>query len=188
MPDMNTTPSQPQKKRWGLRFSFTFAAIAAILAFSTYWLAKDDHQQRRDVQQLQGQLNAAQATVSQQAANLGAVADVVAAPDSVSITLQQQPGEPPGQAHVLYNARIGLAVYSGQISAPPAGKCYQLWIVPSSGAPVSAGLVAANQTNGAVVVHIGLGFSPKEFSVTLEPQGGSQQPTGPKVLLGAVNG
>lgn len=180
--------TQRPHKRWGLRFSLTFAAATVILAFATFWLARDDSQKRHDIQQLQAQISAVQATASKDDATMRAYADVVAAPDTVSVTLQQQAGGPPGQAHVLYNERMGLAVYSGQISPPPAGKSYQLWLVPAAGAPVNAGLVAANQQNGAVVVHVAQGTPAKAFAVTTEPQGGSPQPTGPKVLVGALNG
>jgi anti-sigma-K factor RskA len=112
---------------------------------------------------------------------------VSGAPDTAVITLLQQAGGPPGQAHVLYNARMGLAVYSGQIAPAPAGKSYQLWLVPANGSPVDAGLVEANQQNGAVVVHLSPGVAAKAFAVTLEPEGGRPQPTGPKVLVGAAN-
>jgi anti-sigma-K factor RskA len=88
---------------------------------------------------------------------------------------------------VLYNARMGLGVYSGQIAPAPSGKSYQLWLVPSSGPPVSAGLVDANQQNGAVVVRLAPGLEPKAFAVTLEPYGGRPQPTGPMVLVGAAS-
>jgi hypothetical protein len=187
MPGQQTALAQPPKKRWALRFSLIFAAATVLLAFATYWLAKDDRQKRQDIQQLQAQLNTAQAKAAQDDATMRAYADVVGAPDTVSITLQQQAGGPPGQAHVLYNQRLGLALYSGQISPPPAGKIYQLWLVPASGAPVNAGLVAANQQNGAVVVHLEQGLPASAFAVTIEPEGGSPQATGPKVLIGALH-
>lgn len=188
MHQQQPAPAPPARKRWGLRFSLGFAAAAVVLALATFWLARDDRQQRLDRQHLEAQLNAAKATVSQDNATLQAYAGVVAAPDTVSVTLQQQAGGPPGQAHVLYNERMGLAVYSGQISPAPAGKSYQLWLVPASGAPVNAGLVAANQQSGPVVVQLAQGLAAKAFAVTLEPEGGRPQPTGPKVLVGAMNG
>lgn len=188
MPGQQSDLAQPAKKHWGLRFSLSFAAATVILAFATFWLAKDDTQKRHDIQQLHAQLDAAQATAAQDDATMRAYAGVMAAPDTVSVTLQQQAGGPPGQAHVLYNERMGLAVYSGQISPAPAGKSYQLWLEPASGAPVNAGIVAANQQNGAVVVHLAQGLPAKAFAVTAEPEGGSPQPTGPKVLVGALNG
>jgi len=169
-----------KKTRWGLRFSLAFGVATAILAFAVFELARQDIERGRQIRQLQVQ-------ISQDSAALQAVGAVTGAPDSAEIVLLQQPGGPPGQAHVLYNARMGTGVYSGQIAPAPAGKSYQLWLVPSSGAPVSAGLVDANQQNGAVVMHLAPGLIAKAFAVTLEPQGGMPQPTGPKVLVGMTN-
>jgi hypothetical protein len=149
-----------------------------VLAFATFELAKQDLDRGKQLKQLQAQ-------VSQDAAALQAMGQVTGAPDSAQITLLQQPNGPPGQAHMLYNARMGLGVYSGQIAPAPSGKSYQLWLVPSSGAPISAGLVDANQQNGAVIVRLTPGLAAKAFAVTLEPLGGRPQPTGPMVLVGA---
>jgi anti-sigma-K factor RskA len=178
-PAAQATPLKIRKKRWGLRFSLGFGLATALLAFATYEFAKQDFDRGKQLQQLQAQL-------SQDAASLQAMGQVTGAPDSAQITLLQQPNQPPGQARMLYNARMGLGVYSGQIAPPPSGKSYQLWLVPASGSPVSAGLVDANQQNGAVVVRLAPGLAPKAFAVTLEPYGGRPQPTGPMVLVGAA--
>ncbi len=175
-----TVPSNIRKKRWGLRFSFGFGLATALLGFATYELAKQDLDRGKQLKLLQAQL-------SEDASALQAMGQVTSAPDSTQITLLQQPGGPPGQAHMLYNARMGLGVYSGQIAPALSGKSYQLWLVPPSGAPVNAGLVEANQQNGAVVVRLTPGLAPKAFAVTLEPLGGRPQPTGPMVLVGAAS-
>lgn len=174
-----TVAGRPKKARWGLRFSLGFGLATAVLAIATFELLKIDLERGKEIKQLQAQ-------VSQDAETMQAMGAVTSAPDSAQITLLQQPGEPPGQAHVLYNARMGVAVYSGQIAPAPADKSYQLWLVPSLGAPVNAGLVAANQENGAVVVRLTPGLAAKAFAVTMEPLGGRPQPTGPKVLVGAA--
>jgi anti-sigma-K factor RskA len=175
-----TAPSKTRKKRWGLRFSLGFGLATAVLAFAAFELARQDLDRGRQIKQLQAQL-------SQNAAALQAMGQVTGAPDTAQITLLQQPGGPPGQARVVYNARMGMGVYSGLIAPAPAGKSYQLWLVPASGSPVSAGLVEANQQNGAVVVRLTPGLVAKAFAVTLEPQGGMPQPTGPKVLVGLAS-
>jgi len=180
-------PVEPRKIRWGLRFSLSFAAVSVVLALATWWLVKLDLDQRQQIRQLQAQLGKTQIQLSQDASTMQALAAVTSAPDSAQITLLQQPGGPPGQAHVLYNARMGMGIYSGQIAPPPDGKSYQLWLVPSSGEPVNAGLVSANQEGGAVVVRLTPGLVPKAFAVTIEPLGGMSQPTGPKVLVGAAS-
>jgi anti-sigma-K factor RskA len=179
-PAAQPTPAKVKKIRWGLRFSFGFGLATAVLAFATFELARQDLDRGRQLNQLHAQ-------VAQEQAALQAMGQVTGAPDSTQIALLQQPGGPPGQAHVTYNARMGMGVYSGQIAPAPSGKSYQLWLVPASGAPVSAGLVEANQQSGAVVVHLAPGLVAKAFAVTLEPQGGMPQPTGPKVLVGAAS-
>jgi anti-sigma-K factor RskA len=179
-PIAQPAPPKAGKKRWGLRFSLGFGLATAALAFATYELAKQDLNRGKQLQQLQAQL-------AQEAAALQAMGQVTGAPDSAQITLLQQAGGPPGQARVLYNTRMGLGVYSGQIAPAPSGKSYQLWLVPASGTPVDAGVVDANQQNGAVVVRLTPGLAPKAFAVTLEPYGGRPQPSGPKVLVGAAS-
>jgi len=178
---------KPPKKRWGLRFSFGFAVAAAVLAFATFELVKVDWERGKQIEELQAQLNVAQTKAKLNAQAMEAMASVTAAPDSTMVTLLQQAGGPPGQAHVMYNARMGLAVYSGQIAPAPSDKSYQLWLVPSSGAPVDAGLVEPNQKNGAIVVRLTPGLVAKAFAVTMEPSGGRAQPTGPKVLVGVTS-
>ena len=172
--------SRSRKKHWGLRFSLGFGLASALLAFAAYEFARQDLERGRQIRQLQ-------ALVQQDSAALQAVGRITGAPDSAEVALLQQPGGPPGQAHVVYNARMGMGIYSGQIAPAPAGKSYQLWLVPASGAPLSAGLVDADQQNGAVLIRLTPGVAAKAFAVTLEPQGGMPQPTGPKVLVGLAN-
>jgi anti-sigma-K factor RskA len=131
-------------------------------------------------------LEQTQAESQREQAAIHAMTRVVNAPDTVQVSLAPQAGTPPGTAKVLYNARLGIVVYTGVIAPAPSDKSYQLWLVPASGAPVSAGLVEANQEGGAAVAHLPQGLSAKAFAVTMEPKGGRPQPTGPKVLVGAV--
>lgn len=177
----------PRKKHWGLRFSLGFAAIAVLLAFATYGLWKLNEHHIQQINVLQAKLQAAQGQATQDAEDIHAMTAVVGAPDTIHVTLQEQAGGPPGQAHVLYNARLGVVVYSGELAPAPTNKSYQLWLVPASGAPVSAGLVAPNQEAQAAVVHLPEGLVPKAFAVTVEPKGGNPQPTGAKVLIGVAS-
>jgi len=175
----HAAPNPPRRVRWGLRFALGFGIATVVLAFATFELAKQDLDRGKQIKQLQIQ-------ASQDGAALQAMGQVTGAPDSVQVTLLQQQGGPPGQAHVLYNARLGLALYSGQVALPPADKCYQLWLVPASGSPANGGVVNANQESGAVLARFIPGVAAKQFMVTMEPREGSQEPTGPKVLLGVA--
>jgi anti-sigma-K factor RskA len=176
-----------RRRSWGLRFALGFAAAAIILAIATVLLWRNNRQQEKKIQALQSQLHAAQEQSSIDATTAHTMAEVVGAPDTVQIALLQQTGGPPGQAHILYNARMGVLVYLGEIAPAPVDKSYQLWLVPASGAPVSAGLVSGGQQAKPTVVHLQEGLNAKAFAVTVEPRGGEPQPTGPKVLVGLAN-
>jgi anti-sigma-K factor RskA len=173
-------PSKAGKKRWGLRFSLGFGLATAALAFAAFKLGMQDMERGKQIKQLQVQ-------VSEDSAAMQAMGQVAGAPDTQLVTMLEQTGGPPGQAHVMYNARMGMGVYSGQLAPAPAGKSYQLWLVPASGAPVNAGLVDASQLNAMILMHLPPGLAAKEFAVSLEPQGGMPHPTGPMVLVGLVN-
>ena len=45
-----------------------------------------------------------------------------------------------GAAHVMYNAKMGMLMYDGELAPAPAAKSYQLWLVPADGKPISAGV------------------------------------------------
>lgn len=90
---------------------------------------------------------------------------------------------------LLFDSKMQTAAFYGfELPKLPAGKIYQLWTI--GGTPVSAGMFQPSKDRTAVmkipkVINTqGL----KEFSVTLEPAGGRQQPTGPVYLKGAVAG
>lgn len=179
-------PQRRGKKRWGLRFSFAFAALAVLLALACVWLWKQNSYHKYQVDHLITHLQAAQTALRHRDTDLRAITKVISAPDTVQVTLIHQQGTPPGEARLMYNARMGIVVYSGEIAPAPEKKSYQLWLVPSSGAPVSAGVVKANQDAGATVAHVPQNLSAKAFMVTLEPEGGQSQPNEAKVLVGAV--
>jgi anti-sigma-K factor RskA len=66
------------------------------------------------------------------------------------------------------------------VPAPPAGKVYQMWLIPKDGsAPVSQGLMDAEALSKPAVVK-GIG-SASSLGITVEPAGGSASPTLPTV-------
>lgn len=80
-----------------------------------------------------------------------------------------------------------LLVLQGLPSLPQS-KVYELWLIPSVGEPISAGLVSVEE-RGSTTVNIDMTGKAQDFAavgVSIEPAGGSPQPTGPIVLLGTV--
>ncbi len=118
-----------------------------------------------------------------------AVLDLLAAPDTVKVTLVSGVARPVPQGKVFYNPHKGLLFYAANLPPLTADRTYQLWLVPAQGNPISAGVFQADaKGNGAVLLPaLPPGIVAKAFAVTVEPAGGVPQPTGPKVLLGIVS-
>jgi len=116
------------------------------------------------------------------------VADLITAQGTIIVPLSSQPGMPEGAAHVMYNLKTGMLMYEGQLEPNSADKTYQLWLVPTQGNPISAGVFNADATHtDHFMMKLTPGITPKAFAVTLEPAGGRPQPTGPMVLVGAAS-
>ncbi|OZE76760.1 hypothetical protein CH304_24370 [Rhodococcus sp. 15-649-1-2] len=98
---------------------------------------------------------------------------IVAAPDARETTAEFPGG---GTANISYSRESGsLVVTLDGVSAPAAGQDYQMWFV--DGTPRSVGLVTTEQlADGDGTVIDGMGAA-TNFAFSLEPAGGSPQPT-----------
>jgi anti-sigma-K factor RskA len=153
----------------------------ALLAIATVGLWREN----RDLDRQLAVLRASALQQQQQLDEARNLDEMMESRDTVTVALAQQPGMPAGSAHVLYNAKMGMLMYDGEIAPAPAAKSYQLWLVPAAGKPISAGVF--NPVNGRAdhwMMKLPPGVEPKEFAVSLEPAGGMPQPTGPMVLIG----
>ena len=157
------------------------AAVAlALVSLGLSW------ENRRVSQALERQRQATQALLYDREETEKLVG-ILAADDTVTIKLAAA-GETVGSGVVKCNARMGVVVYSAQLPKAPAGKSYQMWLVPATGAPISAGVMEKGPHSiGAVwLAQLPTNIEVKAFAVTIEPAGGAPQPTGPKVLVGAT--
>jgi anti-sigma-K factor RskA len=153
----------------------------AVLAIATAMLWRDN----RDLDRQLAALREAAHQQQQQLDEARSLDEMMESRDTVSVALAQQPGMPQGSARVMYNAKMGMLMYDGEIAPAPAAKSYQLWLVPSEGKPINAGVF--NPVSGRAdhwMMKLPQGVEPKEFAVSLEPAGGMPQPTGPMVLIG----
>ncbi|MDP9985124.1 anti-sigma-K factor RskA [Arthrobacter oryzae] len=86
-----------------------------------------------------------------------------------------------GKATLLISASEDAAVVKmSGVPAPPAGKVYQMWLIPKDGsAPVSQGLMDEQALSKPAVVQ-GI-HTAASLGITVEPAGGSKAPTLPTV-------
>ncbi len=106
--------------------------------------------------------------------------------DSTAIHVPPVSGLDP-QTHASYRSRpnTGLVVVALHNFAPaPEGRTYQGWVL-HQGAWISLGTALPDAAGNAVLIaeNPGLASAPEKIQVTVEPLGGSQQPTGRIILL-----
>lgn len=109
------------------------------------------------------------------------VTRVLTAPDArtVSGPIKDQPG----RGAVVVSPSLDEAVFvAAGLPAPPAGQTYQLWFMDSAGVAVSAGTFDPGSDGRVAVSLVGSPGSAAVVGMTLEPDGGSPEPTTPPVL------
>ena len=174
-------PSRARRSWWIAILAPATVALAA--ATIVLWLGNS--RLNRELQDLR----VAAARQTDELRETRAMIDLMGAPDSVAVKLNPSRDMPTAEAHVMFNMRKGMLMYSGNLPAPPPKMSYQLWLVPASGNPVSEGVFSPKgNTEDLWMMPLPPNIVAKAFAVTVEPAGGMPQPTGPKVLIGAVPG
>ena len=129
--------------------------------------------------QLRGQVQEAK----NQLARLHEAIELVAAPGTRMSELTGT-SEMPGAHATLAFDKNGRAILMAKgLPPPPAGKAYQLWFI-AGGRPMP-GKVFSTDSSGAGMVNDQVpaeALNAAVFAITLEPENGVQQPTGPMYL------
>lgn len=143
--------------RFALAACLALAAAAGGVAAWQYQEAQDVRQQAEESRQRQEEL-------------MG----VLAAPDARTTGRNELPGGASGSV-VVSRDRDRAAFLASGMDAPPSGKVYQLWFA-DGGKMRSAGLMDSPGDSRAVLMEGKVGRA-SAMGVTVEPAGGSQQPT-----------
>lgn len=169
-----------------------WAAAAVLLLAAAAWLAVENHKLAAQLAQLETthrQLEESEQQLREQGARAEAALDILTAPDTVKVELTPVAARPVPHGKAFYNPSQGLLFYAANLQTLRPDQTYELWLIPSEGAPVDAGLFKADlRGNGEVILPpLPHGLTAKAFAVTVEPAGGVPSPTGPKVLIGPVS-
>lgn len=142
------------RSRSGLAWTFAAAAAAVALVFVGLW-----------------------ALTSSRLSDAERVTAVVEATDAGFIELSGTQGT----AKFVYSLSLGEGVFAGgSLASPPDEQVYQLWLVEDSG-PIPSSTFRP-EGSGTVLVE---GVSPGQtIAMTIEPEGGSDEPTGDILVAG----
>ena len=172
-------PIRPRSS-WLITSGWTAAAAAIIIVFFLL-------HQREDLRQRIVSLEADVAAQRGQLLEAKDLLETLTSADAEHFTLVGGKTPLPPHGKVIYvRARGTLVFLASNIPTPPPRTTYELWLIPTSGAPVPAGLFKPRPDGTATIVRPPLppGVEAKTFAITIEPEAGSSAPTSRPILVG----
>jgi hypothetical protein len=171
-----------ESRRW-FWFSPLWVAVSAlgfVTAFYFYGRERDTGMQlARSRQAARGQ--------AIELARTNEILALLNQPETRLVTFGEGAAQPP-RGKVLVNPKMGVLLLASNLPAPPAGKTYEMWLIPKAGNPSPAGLFQPDASGSAQ--HLERApvdmASIKAVAVTLEPAGGVPQPTSQPVIVAAL--
>ncbi len=171
----------PRRSRWAIVTPWVAAACFAIATVVLSIRSSQLNEALDDQVRLSAAL-AGRASHAQQ------VLEVLNAPNAQRVTLTATKSQPAPSASTVYLAERGaLVLEASHLKPVPAGKAYELWVLPADGSkPVAAGTFRPDAQGFASLVlpKIPSGIAAKGFGLTIEGEEGSPVPTSPIVLSG----
>ena len=98
-------------------------------------------------------------------------------------------GQPqPPKGRVFVNPSQGVLLIASNLPPAPSGKIYEMWVIPKGGKPARAGEFQSATDGTAIHIHRGSVdvSATGAVAVTLENEGGADQPTMPILAVAAL--
>jgi hypothetical protein len=159
--------------------------LSGALAAAVIFLAYDDYTNIHHLRQLGPEMK----RVERDTAELQELKDFLRGAHAQQVTLREKPQFTKApEGHTLYSASTGKLVFTAEnMPAPPAGKAYELWVLPAAGGkPIPAGVFTPDLQGSAAVIFpdIPANVQAAGFGITVENPAGSPVPTSPVIMSG----
>ena len=185
---MAAIAKEPRKARFHQRARLTWWSAlgwaAAVVALMIGVLLR---QQNSDLRRRVSELETSSSRQNQQLLEAKQLLATLTSPDAIHFTLVAGNTPPQPQGKAIYVPRSGTLVFlANNLPAIPRQKAYELWLIPTSGAPIPAGLFKPDAHGAAAVIRPPLpnGVEAKAFAITIEPEAGSPAPTSQPIMVG----
>ena len=93
------------------------------------------------------------------------------------VTKEVSFGDPAARGRVFVSPNKGVVFIAAHLPRLDANKTFELWLIPAKGNPIPAGTFRGEADSTAVYVRAGPVRNAAAVAVTVEPAGGSPQPT-----------
>ena len=162
---------EARSRGWLLAISGLGAACAALLALAL-WTSSSLRSARAEVANLQAERN-----------QLREAVEILSKSETKTVQFGLAANQPHGR--VFVNRNHGLVFVGSQLPELASDRTFELWLIPGQGSPEAAGLFRPNAAGDFVSVRRAPVDTARiqAVAVSVEPQGGSPQPTTKPILI-----
>lgn len=164
-----------ESRRWSW-FAPAWAAVSALCLVTAFYFYGRD---RDNALQL-ARARAASRTQAIELAHLNEVVALLNQPETRQAAFDR--------GKVFVHPTAGVLLLASKLPAAPAGKAYEMWLIPKVGNPAPAGMFQSDADGSAMHMQkmpVDMA-SIKAIAVTMEPAAGMPQPTSQPVIVVAL--
>jgi anti-sigma-K factor RskA len=170
----------PKRRTWWsvLEWGATVAAVVIMVLLL---------RQNTDLRKRVAGLEAHSLTQQQQLVQARELIATLTSADALHFTLVAGKTALQPQGKAIYVRSTGTLVFlASNMPALPPQKTYELWLIPTSGEPIPAGIFRPDIHGSAALIKPPLpaGVQPTTFAITVEPSAGSAAPTSTPIMVG----
>jgi anti-sigma-K factor RskA len=171
-------------RRWTLGWAVAACCLAIALAVVGVKMYADWRTSNAQLTELRNELRASDGQLSK----MHEIMEFLNEPQTVQATFGgSQPAPPRGR--VFVNPNRGVLLIASNLPPAPAGKIYQMWVVPKTGAPVPSGLFQSDAQGNAI--HLLSGpvdtAHTAAIAVSVEPSAGSSAPSTTPIIVAGLS-
>ncbi len=162
-------------------WAWATATVLAILMAVNFW--QREEKKTRELAEVREQLIQSDSKLG----TLSPLLDFLNEPQLKITSFGEALPQPP-RGRILVSPQRGVLLVVQNLTPAPAGRTYQMWVVPKTGAPTSAGLFQTEADGGAIHLNpqtVNLGAT-AAIAVSNEPAGGSTAPTTTPFIVAPV--
>ena len=161
---------------------FLAAATALSLAAAVYFGGRE-----RDFAEIATRLREQVGRQNVELTRLSEAFAIINGPETTVTSFGAGQPQPP-KGRVFLNPGQGVLLVASNLPPAPAGKTYEMWVIPKGGSPVRAGEFQSQSDGTAIHVHRGAVdiAATGAVAVTLENEGGADVPTMPIVAAASL--
>ena len=162
------------KESGGWKWTFAWAAAVAAMALVTFYFSLQNRQAERELAQAEERIAKTNGDLAQAQQTLSFLGEA----ETKAVTFGQGIN-----GRVYVNKTKGVLLIANNLPPVPAGKTYELWVIPKGGSPQPAGLFQSTGSGSAMYLSKATTPDLSAIAVSVEPESGSQAPTTTPVLV-----